>query len=362
MKRYCNCLTLSIKHQAFNGIIIIGTLTLSFLFFLALPLNNYSCGRIANTNNFFLHTLNLKSFWTQNVNASNLITNAQQPEENHHISPVTTPYKYLINEPKKCLTSNPFLILLIAVQAWQKEARQAIRQTWGKEDFLPGVKVLRLFLLGKEVVRNKRVEQYITEERRRYHDIIQQDFLDTYYNLTLKTLMGLHWVATYCPHALYVMKTDSDMFINTEYLVYKVLKPDQPPRTNFFTGQVLINRFPFRDRQSKWFMPKEIYPGYRYPPFCSGTGYVFSGDLAAKILNISANITILHLEDVYVGLCLNKLGVSLVHPPKASDFNNWKISYHPCVYNSLVTSHQLEPSEILTYWNDLQHKKFTCAS
>ncbi|KAM9324538.1 beta-1,3-galactosyltransferase 2-like [Gastrophryne carolinensis] len=315
---------------------------------------------MANTNNFSLHiVLKSKSFNRQNLNASNLITEAQQPKDYHQIA---TPYKYLINDPTKCLTSNPLLILLITVQAWQKEARQAIRQTWGKEDLIPGIKVLRLFLLGKEGVRNERVEQYITEESRQYHDIIQQDFLDTYNNLTLKLLMGLHWVATYCPHALYVMKTDSDMFINTEYLVYKVLKPDQPPRTNYFTGYLMRHLSPIRDKHSKWFMPKEIYPGNQYPLFCSGTGYVFSGDLVAKILNISANITILHLEDVYIGMCLSKLGVSPVPPPKDSDFNIWKVSYSPCVYNRLVTSHYFLPSEIIKNWNDLQQNKLSCAS
>ncbi|KAM9324530.1 beta-1,3-galactosyltransferase 2-like [Gastrophryne carolinensis] len=302
----------------------------------------------------------LDTDWWHISTSYSMTRRTQNLDLSQQAAEVTTPYKYSINEPKKCLTSNPFLILLIVVQAWQKEARQAIRQTWGKEDFLPGVKVLRLFLLGKDVKRNERVEQYITEESRQYHDIIQQDFLDTYNNLPLKTLMGLHWVATYCPHALYVMKTDSDMFINTEYLVYKVLKPDQPPRTNYFTGYLMRGYLPNRNKESKWYMSEELYPSDQYPPFCSGTGYVFSGDLAAKIQKISANITILHLEDVFVGLCLNKIGVSPVPPPKDSDFNHWKISYSPCSYNSLVTTHQLEPSEIIRYWNDLHQNKDSC--
>ncbi|KAM9324539.1 beta-1,3-galactosyltransferase 2-like [Gastrophryne carolinensis] len=341
---------LKTKHFVSHCIIIVGFATLAFFVFMLLNLKDPTLfsKSIHHTENHSLRIFNLKSFRSQKTNAS------------QQAAAVTTPYKYLLNEPKKCLTSNPFLILLILVQAWQKEARQAIRQTWGKEDFLPGVKVLRLFLLGKEGVRNERVEQYITEESRQYHDIIQQDFLDTYYNLTLKTLMGLHWVATYCPHALYVMKTDSDMFINTEYLVYKVLKPDQPPRTNYFTGYLMRGYSPNRNKESKWYISEDLYPGDQYPSFCSGTGYVFSGDLVVKILNISPNITMLHLEDVFVGLCLNKIGVSPVPPPKDSDFNHWKIFYSPCVYNSLVTTHHHEPFEIIRNWNDLQHNKNLC--
>ncbi|XP_044157672.1 beta-1,3-galactosyltransferase 2-like [Bufo gargarizans] len=269
-------------------------------------------------------------------------------------------YEYFINEPDKCKENVPFLVLLVTVQRWQREARQAIRNTWGKEDLLPGVKILRLFFLGKDPKPNTDADQEIVKESQEFHDLIQQDYLDTYNNLTIKVLMGLSWITTYCPNALYVMKTDSDMFVNTEYLVYKVLKPDQAPRKNYFTGYLMINGSPIRNLDSKWYVSPDVYPEKRYPPFCSGTGYVLSGDLSHKIVKIFPSVRWLHLEDVFIGLCLDKLGVQLVAPPKGSDFNNWRVVYSDCKYHNIVTSHGVSPGEMLNYWGRLQKSKHLC--
>lgn len=272
-------------------------------------------------------------------------------------------FKYIINEPEKCQEKSPFLILLIAAEPGQIEARRAIRQTWGNESLAPGIQITRIFLLGISIKLNGYLQHAILEESRQYHDIIQQEYLDTYYNLTIKTLMGMNWVATYCPHIPYVMKTDSDMFVNTEYLIHKLLKPDLPPRHNYFTGYLMRGYAPNRNKDSKWYMPPDLYPSERYPVFCSGTGYVFSGDLAEKIFKVSLGIRRLHLEDVYVGICLAKLRIDPVPPPNEFVFNHWRVSYSSCKYSHLITSHQFQPSELIKYWNHLQQNKHNaCAN
>lgn len=169
--------------------------------------------------------------------------------------------------------------------------------------------------------------------------------------------MGMSWVARYCPHARYVMKTDSDMFVNTEYLIQKLLKPNTAPRLNYFTGYLMRGYAPNRNKDSKWYMPPELYSSERYPIFCSGTGYVFSGDMAAKIYNASLSIRRLHLEDVYVGICLAKLRIDPVPPPNEFLFNHWRVSYSSCKYSHLITSHQFQPNELMKYWNHLQSNK-----
>ncbi|XP_018425944.1 PREDICTED: beta-1,3-galactosyltransferase 2-like [Nanorana parkeri] len=269
-------------------------------------------------------------------------------------------YDYLINEPDKCKDGAPFLILLIAAERWQKEARQAIRQTWGKEDFLPGVRILRLFFIGKDVGWNDDARRSLLEESQMFHDIIQQDYLDTYYNLTVKVMMGLSWISTHCPEASYVMKTDSDMFVNSEYLISRLLKPEEPPRPNYFTGYLMTNATPIRNLDSKWYVPPAEYPEKGYPLFCSGTGYVFSANLAPKIVQVSPTVKWIRLEDVFVGLCLDKLGVLPVAPPKPNDFNAWRVFYTDCEYNQIVTSHELRPGEIIYFWNKLQQNKHKC--
>ncbi|XP_036409725.1 beta-1,3-galactosyltransferase 2 [Megalops cyprinoides] len=271
--------------------------------------------------------------------------------------PAAKPYRYVINEPDKCRSADPFLVLLIAAEPSQAEARDAIRQTWGNHSLVPGLGLVRIFLLGLGRPGNARLQWSIEEESRQHHDIIQQEYLDTYYNLTIKTLMGMNWVATHCPHAAYVMKTDSDMFVNTEYLIQKLLKPGLPPRQNYFTGYLMRGYAPNRNKDSKWYMSPELYPSERYPVFCSGTGYVFSADLAGKIYAASLSIRRLHLEDVYVGICLAKLRIDPVPPPNEFVFNHWRVSYSSCKYSHLITSHQFQPGELLKYWHHLQSNK-----
>ena len=46
----------------------------------------------------------------------------------------------------------------------------------------------------------------IQEEHRLYGDVVQGSFMESYKNLTLKAIMGLKWVTTYCSNAKYVIK------------------------------------------------------------------------------------------------------------------------------------------------------------
>lgn len=260
-------------------------------------------------------------------------------------------FKFLINEPKKCEGTTPFLVLLISTNHKEFDARQAIRETWGDENIFGDVRIVTLFLLGfsTEPVLNQMVEQ----ESQIFHDILVEDFVDSYHNLTLKTLMGMRWVSSFCPNAQYIMKTDSDIFVNMDNLVFNLLKPNTKPRHRFFTGRV-INGGPIRDVHSKWFMSRELYPESRYPAFCSGTGYVFSGDMAELLYKTSLHTRLLHLEDVYVGLCLRKLGIQ---PFQNNGFNHWKMTYSLCRYRKVLTVHQISPEEILRIWNDMSNKK-----
>ncbi|NXU93299.1 B3GT2 galactosyltransferase, partial [Xiphorhynchus elegans] len=94
----------------------------------------------------------------------------------------------------------------------------------------------------------------LREEDELHGDILQQDFLDTYNNLTLKTLMGLEWVSRFCPNATYVMKADHDVFLNLEFLVRRLLLP---PRREFLTGYVYRGTGPLRSPAYKWFVPRQ---------------------------------------------------------------------------------------------------------
>ena len=45
-------------------------------------------------------------------------------------------------------------------------------------------------------------------------DLVQGNFLDTYYNLTYKSVMGHLWVSEFCRQAELVVKTDDDIYVD----------------------------------------------------------------------------------------------------------------------------------------------------
>lgn len=100
------------------------------------------------------------------------------------------------------------------------KASQAIRGIWVEKKSWWGYEVLTFFLLGQQAEKEDKVLALsLEDEHLLYGDIIRQDFLDTYNNLTLKTIMAFRWVTEFCPNARYIMKTDMDAFTNTVNLV-----------------------------------------------------------------------------------------------------------------------------------------------
>ena len=103
------------------------------------------------------------------------------------------------------------VLILIAVHslASDPEPRHQIRQTWGSIRRHEQYRVKTVFMLGKAAAQDA-----VAEESRKYGDIVQEDFVEHYRNLTLKHVMVLKWVQTFCPDARFVIKVDDDVFIN----------------------------------------------------------------------------------------------------------------------------------------------------
>ena len=98
---------------------------------------------------------------------------------------------------------------------------------------------------------------------------MQEDFIDSYANLTVKSLMLLKWFSKSCEKVPYVLKTDDDVFINLKNLHALVTKNK---KTNLLMGTLICGATPIRDPYNKWFSSKYMYGKKRYPNYLSGTG------------------------------------------------------------------------------------------
>ncbi|CAB1413912.1 unnamed protein product [Pleuronectes platessa] len=211
-------------------------------------------------------------------------------------------YHFIMNNPEVCKTKTPFLILMVPV-APEADVQQ---------------------------------QEKLQQENLQHHDLIQSNFMDTYLNLTIKTMVIMDWLATFCPTAAYGMKIDSDMFLNIDNLVIMLSKPGIP-QENYLTGMLMWNRPVVRSLDSKWYVPEEMYPDPSYPTYTLGMGYVFSNDLPRKYVDISISIKPFNIEDAYIGMCMKKLGLEPTSPPNPSQFKAYVGKYDRCEFSQIIT-------------------------
>ncbi|XP_044062122.1 beta-1,3-galactosyltransferase 2-like, partial [Siniperca chuatsi] len=260
-------------------------------------------------------------------------------------------YRFILDEPNRCWQESPFLVLMIPVAPHNREARDIIHNTWVKETTVLDRVVSHYFLLGLSKEKDG-TEPLVEQESQTHHDILQSDFLDSYSNLTIKTMVMFEWLSSHCPNTSYAMKVDSDMFLNVPNLVEMLLKA---PRNLYMTGMVARGASVLRYRNSKWFLPVSVFPESKYPPYALGLGYVFSLDLPKKILEASAHVKAVYIEDVYVGLCMRHLGIALTDPPRDGLFRT-TMPYFPsnCYWTSVITTILENSNQLSDVWGKYQ--------
>ncbi|NXB70059.1 B3GT2 galactosyltransferase, partial [Donacobius atricapilla] len=74
--------------------------------------------------------------------------------------------------PDKCRERAPFLVLLVASAPADVAERDAVRRTWGNESAVPGLSVLRLFLLGRHPVFEAELRPVLREEDELHGDLL----------------------------------------------------------------------------------------------------------------------------------------------------------------------------------------------
>lgn len=266
------------------------------------------------------------------------------------------------------------LLVMVFSAPNNRDARDAIRETWGRKLKLLEPNARLLFLVGRPVVTQMQIDlEYELEE---CEDLVQEDFMDSYANLTLKTVSMLRWITRHCPEASYVLKTDDDMFIQPHNMLalpgitlqeerrLTVSSHAGPPALPTPTPKgsqedyLLIGyRYddigPIRDTRSKWYLPEWLYPAVRFPSFLSGTAYLFSGSLVPRLYATALNTPYINLEDVFLtGLVASeRLGLRLTSHPGFR--RNKPHAEHACLYRQLVTAHELSPDHLRRVWKQL---------
>lgn len=260
-------------------------------------------------------------------------------------------FPMLMNQARACART-PFLLLAVKSLVPHFERRQAIRETWGRARTYGNQTVVTVFLLGS----SSPVDHFpdllgiLGREAELHQDLLQWDYRDTFFNLTLKEVLFLEWFSQNCPRARFVLKGDDDVFVNTVQVIRFLEELPENQEEDFFIGDVISNASPQRNQTLKYFIPESVFAG-QYPPYAGGGGYLLSGEVARRLYNVSWQVALYPIDDVYTGMCLEKLGIV---PGKHSGFKTFGIEEryrrNPCTYRNLMLVHSQTPQEMLRTW------------
>ncbi|KAI5614708.1 lactosylceramide 1,3-N-acetyl-beta-D-glucosaminyltransferase A precursor, partial [Silurus asotus] len=262
-------------------------------------------------------------------------------------------FPYLIDHKGMCRGQEVLLLLFVKTAPENFLRRQAIRSTWGNQTYIKtelGVNVKVVYVMGVHPDRHKRdvIQKQLEAEDQVHKDMVQQDFLDTFHNLTVKLLLQFRWAHNNCPDARFLMSADDDIFVHMPNLVRSLQELSAQGVVDLWVGHVHRGSPPIRCKESKYYVPFQMYQWSSYPDYTAGAGYVVSRDVAAKIyqatLFLNASI---HIDDVFMGICAVSVGVS---PQEHVYFSGeGKAPYHPCIYEKMITSHGHE-DDVTSLW------------
>ncbi|XP_069830563.1 UDP-GlcNAc:betaGal beta-1,3-N-acetylglucosaminyltransferase 7 isoform X2 [Dendropsophus ebraccatus] len=272
-------------------------------------------------------------------------------------------FPMIMNNPQKCYGDIDLLIVVKSIIT-QHDRREVIRKTWGKEKEVNGKKIRTVFLLGTAMKDEERAnyQKLLEFENQIYGDILQWDFLDSFFNLTLKEVHFLKWMTIYCEHVSYIFKGDDDVFVSPDNILDYLDGNNSP---DLFLGDVLYKARPIRRKDNKYYIPTSLYDKSLYPPYAGGGGFVMAGSLVKRLLKASETLDLYPIDDVFLGMCLEIVKVNPIMHEGFKTFGivrnkNSKMNKDPCFFRSMLVVHKLLPPDLLQMW-ELVHSNLTCS-
>ncbi|VDK72881.1 unnamed protein product [Litomosoides sigmodontis] len=186
------------------------------------------------------------------------------------------------------------------------EYRNYVRETW-KFDMEPDIPVI--FALGND-------GYDVEEEASTYQDIIQFNFVDSYFNLTLKMTLVYKYFFQELPNLQEIIAVNDDAIVNAT-----AIKKMNRLKGATLRGKVSHGYPRLFINSLLWYIPYEMYPKLCYPPFIQGSGVIATREAAQRILTDICSFPRFNLDDVFMGILARCLGINMEHS-EGFDENN----------------------------------------
>lgn len=249
-------------------------------------------------------------------------------------------YSPIINPVITCAYehNNIDVLYIVKTSPSNFRRRRTLRDTWADRTRFPNIRTV--FSIG--VSHNADIQNNVKMESLKYGDILLMDYIDSYDNLTLKTISGINWAAAHCTRARFVVSVDDDMYVATDFLLQYLedLPPD--PAERLYLGFVYAIKEPYRSHDDigkaryKWVISKEEYPFSTYPIYVFGGFIVFSMRTVIDMCAAIPYTKMIKMEDVYIGIVASRLGIV---PTNSVLVHSIFIRYDTEKFKTILASH-----------------------
>uniref|UniRef100_A0A1I8A1F2 Hexosyltransferase n=1 Tax=Steinernema glaseri TaxID=37863 RepID=A0A1I8A1F2_9BILA len=152
-------------------------------------------------------------------------------------------------------------------------------------------------------------DEQLRKEHDEFGDILQLDFVDSYFNLTLKMMAIYGYIIREKPHIQDIIVINDDTIVNGTAL-------HQIPTSkgaSYMLGKVSRGYPRLIMWWLPWYVPGTMYPNMCYPPFIQGSSFIISRSAAQRVLDGICDVPAIHLDDVMMGVVANCLRLELRH-------------------------------------------------
>ena len=242
-------------------------------------------------------------------------------------------FNFIINNNDICSSAkNLTYLIYVFTRVDGFEVRRAIRETWGRRGVFRNIVGRVVFMLG--ATPDKAVQDRIHQESRTFRDIVQEDFIDSYVNLSFKGIMASKWIADNCQNAKYIIKVDDDIVLDIFKMV-EFLKNNVKPRARSMYCHVMdekLRQFYLvrpgsenaKELSEVFIVSDRQFTGDRYPEYCHGMLWVGTPDLFIDLYRASYDVPFVQIEDAFTtGILRNHTGT--IHLTEVQEFYETRI-------------------------------------
>lgn len=200
----------------------------------------------------------------------------------------------IIDKPHVC--SNKHYQFVIIIKSGSSERRKLTRSTWAGE-IIEHFNIPVLYAIGYPS--NASMQEEILREDETYHDLLEFNFLESYYNLTIKTISVLLWYNRHCatdtPYLLYV---DDDVLVNVDRLIMYMYRLNSSERIEgWFERAGLIQR------KGAGGVSRKDFPVDKVPDYLWGAAVLYPSKIVSTVLIkaiFNTKLPIFFRDDVFI--------------------------------------------------------------